>query len=133
MNARFWSSAAFAVFITHTALAQTMIDLRTQSKGVDHSGARSTKPFKSGSTLPVTCFRGEFFYMETAQPGKNLYACVAANVWTLYSGVPLPAMSGMGILSTDGSSAYWTTFSGDVSGGANAVQVRGIQGRSVAP
>ena len=35
--------------------AQTQVDLRTQSKGVDFTAAQSTKPFKSGGALPATC------------------------------------------------------------------------------
>lgn len=84
MDQLFWALSFSA--LAGAGAAQTMIDLRTQSKSVDHSGAQATKPFKSGSNLPAICSTGEFFYRTTGQPGRNLYACVATNTWTLYSG-----------------------------------------------
>ncbi|MBZ5678333.1 MAG: hypothetical protein LAP61_29190 [Acidobacteriia bacterium] len=56
-------------------LAQTQIDLRTQSKAVDFHAAPYTKPLKSGSSLPLTCTQGELFFLLTASPGTNVYGC----------------------------------------------------------
>ena len=56
-------------------MAQTQVDLRTQSKAVDFQAAPYTKPFKSGSALPLTCMQGELFFLLTATPGTNVYGC----------------------------------------------------------
>jgi hypothetical protein len=70
--------------ILASAGAQTQMHLRTQSNSIDHSAALSTKPFKSGTSLPAICSIGDFFF--NTQPGLNLFACTATNVWTLQSG-----------------------------------------------
>lgn len=62
--------------------SQTRVDLRTQTKSVDFSGAESTKPVKSGATLPATCTMGDMFYKTDGIPGKNLLACTASNSWS---------------------------------------------------
>jgi len=68
---------------TAGAYAQTAVDLRTQSKSVDFSGASSTKPAKVGTTLPAVCVAGEAFFKLDAAPGHNWYGCSEANVWVL--------------------------------------------------
>ncbi len=68
------------------AMGQTKIDLRTQTKSVDFSGANSTKPSKTGTALPANCDVGETFLKTDAVPGQNLYACTATNVWTVQGG-----------------------------------------------
>lgn len=93
------------------ASAQTLVDLRTQTKSVDFSNATTTKPFKSGTTLPATCSVGETFFKTNAPAGANLYACTAQNSWTAQSGT--------------------TTLSGDVTGALSATVVTQIQGRPV--
>jgi len=103
--------AALAALAACWGSGQTLVDLRTQSKSVDFSGASTTKPFKSGTALPATCSVGEAFFKTNAPAGSNLYACTAQNTWTLQSGS--------------------TTLSGDVSGPANATVVNQIQGRPV--
>jgi len=55
--------------------AQTQVDLRTQSKNVDFQAAAFTKPFKSGTALPMTCTQGEMFFLTSAAPGTNVYGC----------------------------------------------------------
>jgi hypothetical protein len=62
--------------------AQTQVDLKTQTKDVDFSGAPTTKPVKAGTALPATCGAGELFFKTNAAPGGNLYLCTAANTWT---------------------------------------------------
>src|SRR4051812_47640732 len=79
-----------------TAGAQTHLDLRTQTKSVDFSGATATKPFRSGPTLPTTCSVGEMFFLTTAVSGPNSFGCSAANSWTSQSG----DTSGVRILSS---------------------------------
>lgn len=61
---------------------QTTIDLRTQTKNVDFSGALATRPVKTGPTLPAQCSIGQMFFLTAAQAGRNLYGCTATNVWT---------------------------------------------------
>ena len=62
--------------------AQTLVDLRTQSKSIDFSAASSTKPFQTGATLPATCALGAAYFDTAAPAGKNLYGCTSANTWT---------------------------------------------------
>ena len=66
--------------------AQTQVDLRTQSKSVDFSGATSTRPVQTGTTLPAVCQTGQLFFKSDAPAGQNIYACTAPNVWTLEAG-----------------------------------------------
>ena len=61
--------------------AQTQVDLGKQSNDVDFSQAASTRPLKSGATLPSTCAVGQMFYLTSAVAGTNLYGCTAANTW----------------------------------------------------
>ena len=92
------------------ASAQTLVDLRTQTKSVDFSSATTTKPFKSGTALPATCGVGEAFFKSNAPAGSNLYACTSQNTWTLQGGAAL---------------------SGDVSGAMSSTVVTRIQGQPV--
>jgi hypothetical protein len=69
------------------ANAQTQIDLRTQAKSIDFTAANSTKPFKAGTALPGTCAVGEMFFNTGAAVGANLYACTAANTWSVQGGL----------------------------------------------
>jgi hypothetical protein len=55
--------------------AQTQVDLRTQSKDVDFQAATFTKPFKSGTSLPLTCTPTEMFFLTSAPAGMNVYGC----------------------------------------------------------
>jgi hypothetical protein len=64
-------------------IAQTRVDLRTQSKSVDFSGAASTKPSQAGTVLPSTCAVGQTFLNTAAQPGQNWYVCTATNTWSV--------------------------------------------------
>src|SRR3984885_9272341 len=70
--------------------AQTLVDLRTQSKSVDFTGASTTKPMKTGSILPAACGVGEAFFQTNAPAGSNLYLCTSQNSWTLQSGTVGP-------------------------------------------
>jgi len=91
--------------------AQTLIDLRTQSKSVDFSGAATTKPVKAGVALPATCSVAELFLKTDAPAGANLYVCASTNTWTVQAGAgPL---------------------GGDVTGTLPATVVKAIQGRPV--
>jgi len=94
-------------------MAQTAVDLRTQSKSVDFSGATSTKPSKTGTSLPSACSIGETFLNIGAATGQNLYVCTTTNGW-----------SAQGAGGT-------ATLGGDASGTPSGLTVIGIQGRPV--
>lgn len=49
----------------------------------DVSGKTSTKPIKSGTTLPGTCAVGEYFFKSDATAGQNTHACTATDTWVL--------------------------------------------------
>ena len=76
---------------------QTQVDLRTQTKDVDFSGAVSTTPWKVGTVLPATCSVGQVFFNTTAPAGQNVYLCTVVNSWT--------AMAGSGVRFTSGAGA----------------------------
>jgi hypothetical protein len=66
-----------------SALAQTTINGgRVVSGTWDASNALSSKPAKTGSSLPSACGVGEQFFLTTAPAGNNLYLCAAANTWS---------------------------------------------------
>jgi len=65
--------------------AQTAIDLKSQSRNIDFSGASTTRPFKTGTVLPATCSVGESFFKSNAIAGQNLYGCTATNTWSQMS------------------------------------------------
>jgi len=67
------------------AWGQTQIDLQAQSKNVDFTTSPTTRPLKSGVTLPATCNLGEMFFLTNAAAGANLYGCAATNAWTVES------------------------------------------------
>src|SRR5580692_2397154 len=110
--------------------AQTRIDLRTQGKSVDFSGASSTLPSQIGTALPVTCQLGATFVLTSAAAGQNWFLCTATNVWTV-QGNTLPLLSGNAnaILSTNGAALIWQTLAGDISGPASSATVGGLLGR----
>lgn len=66
-------------------MAQTKLDLRTQSRNVDFTSALSTKPFKTGDFLPAICAVGELFFRTNSPAGKNLHGCTTTNAWTAQS------------------------------------------------
>jgi len=78
--------ALLALSSTAGLLAQTQVDLRSQTKQVDFSAAPATRPVKTGTTAPATCATGDLFFRTTATPGQNLFGCVAANTWIQLSG-----------------------------------------------
>jgi hypothetical protein len=67
------------------ANAQTLVDLRTQSKSVNFTAASFTSPFQSGTSLPASCSVGQAYFETSAASGLNLYGCTATNSWTLLS------------------------------------------------
>jgi hypothetical protein len=113
LRLRIIATAAIAAssLLGQTQINQTQIDLRTQTKSADFSGATFTKPFRTGSTLPSTCSTGEAFFKLNATAGQNLYGCTATNTWTVMSA--------------------GSTAGGDVTGALSSLTVAGIQSRPV--
>lgn len=117
-------------------LGQTKIDLRTQTKSVDFTGATATKPARMGAALPATCNQGEFFFLSSAPAGQNVYGCSTANTWAL-EGAAIPqtslvpsSLNNSGkLLSTDGTSPTWQAAGGDVTGSPSTLKVGGLLGR----
>lgn len=94
------------VCLAGPVLCQTQIDLRTQSRNIDFTSAVSTKPFKSGASLPALCATAEVFFNLNAPAGQNLYVCTALNTWTA-------AYAAGGIATLNGIAAASQTFTND--------------------
>ena len=96
--------------------AQTQVDLRTQSKDVDFSGAGSTTPWKVGTVLPAACSVGQGFFNTTSPAGQNVYLCTAQNSWTATAGSGVRFTSGAGAPAgacTTGQDLYTDTMNQD--------------------
>ena len=117
---------------TRLGSSQTAVDLRTQSKSVDFSGAISTKPMQTGSSLPATCAVGQFYFLTGAPAGNNIYACNPANNWLLEgNSLVVNQTTANEVLSSNGTGTEWVPLGGDVSGAPGTVTVGGLQGHSV--
>ena len=68
--------------VVSPAAAQTRINLQYQSRDADFRSQAATKPFSIGTALPAVCDVGQAFFKTNADPGSNLYMCVATNIWT---------------------------------------------------
>ena len=80
-----------------TGHAQTRVDLRTQGKSIDFSDAVSTRPAKTGTTLPATCSPGELFFKTNAPEGNNLFGCTGAAQWKQMASITA-MVSGCGLI-----------------------------------
>ena len=88
--------SAFFAAISHTHLAASIADLAallapyaplvspTFTGAFDSSGATTTKPIKTGTTLPASCGTGEVFFDTDATAGSNVFTCIS-NTWTVIS------------------------------------------------
>jgi len=79
---RIIGSITLSLVATAFLNGQTQVDLATQSKNVDFSGAISTKPAKAGAAIPPSCSPGEMFFKTSAPAGQNLYGCTSTNTWS---------------------------------------------------
>jgi hypothetical protein len=130
---------ALAGFVPALLAGQTVVNGGRQITGSwDAGGAASTRPAKTGTSLPATCAVGDQYFRTDAAAGQNLFLCTAANTWTQISGgggggSSLPSMAGNAnkVLSNDGAVADWRALGGDVSGGPGAVSVDRIRGQAV--
>ena len=79
-----WKLTCILIVSTMLARAQTVVNGgRTISGPLDASGATTTKPAKSGTSLPGTCGVGEqFFRTSGVTASQNLYLCTATNTWS---------------------------------------------------
>ncbi len=75
---------------------QTLINLGTQARNVDFSGASETRPERTGTSAPLTCSTGDLFFNTTAPVGQNLFGCVSNNSWALLGGTANPGLSDPG-------------------------------------
>ncbi|HLH38376.1 MAG TPA: hypothetical protein VKX39_04445 [Bryobacteraceae bacterium] len=50
------------------------------------SNFTGTRPFQVGSVLPGICSVGQMFFETSAPSGQNVFACTAANVWSMIGG-----------------------------------------------
>jgi hypothetical protein len=73
----------------------------------DASGAKTTKPAKTGTALPAACSSGEAFLMTGAAGGQNLYLCKPDNAWTLASGGAIAGKTDQARVSNSIRSADW--------------------------
>lgn len=73
------------VTITFPASSATIATLgltNTFTGRQDATGAASTAPAKTGTSLPPTCGVGDLYFKSDATAGQNIYQCASANVWT---------------------------------------------------
>ncbi len=63
-----------ALLVAAGASGQTTLDLTRQGR------------LATGTALPAQCAVGQLFFKSNAAAGANLYACTAANTWTVESG-----------------------------------------------
>jgi hypothetical protein len=63
----------------------TTLNLQTQGRNPDFSSFPFTRPVSVGTTLPASCQVGQLYFNSAAAAGSNLYACTAANTWTVES------------------------------------------------
>lgn len=102
-----------------TATTPTTLNLQTQARNPDFSSFPFTRPVTVGSTLPSTCQIGQLYFNTAAAAGSNLYACTAANVWTLESApASTPVTPGASMAAQLGDFAA-TLSSGTLTIGAN--------------
>ena len=115
--------------------AQTKIDLSSQAKTVDFSQADSTRPSKTGTSLPATCAPGETFLKLDAPAGRNWHICVSENQWSEQGAeTPVAAAENAGrVLASNGSGLVWKQLGGDISGAPETLTVNKLSGRVLSP
>lgn len=73
----------------------------------DATGAASTAPGKTGTSLPATCVVGDVYFKSDATAGSNWYGCTSTNTWTVEGGGGSMTYPGSGIGVSNGSA--WLT------------------------
>lgn len=69
-----------------TTTTPTTLNLQTQGRNPDFSSFPFTRPVSVGATLPASCQVGQLYFNSAASAGSNLYACTAADTWTVEAG-----------------------------------------------
>lgn len=94
--------------------AQTAVDLRTQARNVDFSSAGSTRPVKTGSSLPAGCVSGGMFFLSSAPAGENLYGCTGCLVFYPSAGTAIDDARNSGNCAVQfDATQNTTTYTGD--------------------
>lgn len=112
---------------------QPKTDSQEQPKSIDFSTATSTRPMKTGTSLPAVCSVGELFFLTTAASGQNIFGCPGVNTWVqMQGGGGLPDVTGQSgkVLAVSGTNAQWLTPGGDADGAVSALTVRKVQGKA---
>lgn len=60
----------------------TLGNTNTLTGRQDATGAASTAPAKTGTSLPGTCIVGDLYFKSDATAGQNIYECQSTNTWT---------------------------------------------------
>jgi hypothetical protein len=122
----------------------TTLNLGTQSKNPDFAALGFTRPITVGTSLPATCLVGQMYFNSSAPAGSNIYACTAANTWTLMGGqalvLPLTVANGGTGTATPGLVAgtnitvtgTWPNQTISSTGGGTSGNATTIQGVAVA-
>jgi hypothetical protein len=79
---RYGFPVLLAVLIPVFGQTPTTLDLSTQSRNVDFSNFRFTRPLTTGSSLPPTCQIGQLFFNTAVAAGTNVFSCTAQDTWT---------------------------------------------------
>jgi hypothetical protein len=126
MKHSYWT-VGLALAAACCAGGQTQIDLRTQARDVDFSGAASTRPARTGTTMPSSCKTGELFFKTDETPGSNLYGCTATGVWNKLgnggSAFPDPTGQQRKALFSNGADTVWSEAVKTVTPGTGLVTV----------
>ena len=122
----FWCLGTTALFAQSTAMGS-----RTMEGDWDASGAKTTKPIKTGTALPAACSSGEAFFKTDVAGGQNLYLCKPDNAWTQVGGgarsasitdmAPVAADSGLILVVNPSSPIHLTRVYCAVQGSASVV------------
>jgi hypothetical protein len=65
-----------------SALAQTKVNLGSQTTNVDFSSFTSTRPFQVSTSFPSNCQTGALLFRSDFTSGSNLYGCINGT-WSL--------------------------------------------------
>jgi hypothetical protein len=139
-------SVAMLSLLIGPALAQTTINLQTQSRNPDFSDMPMTRPVSVGTALPPRCVAGQLFFNSTSSAGSNLFGCVTTNTWKVLGGYNLvPAgpttlgavmvsnNSGLVVTNNGALSANVGTGPGTLAAGDDARIVSSLQPTSLIP
>jgi hypothetical protein len=100
-------------------VANSQVDLKRQSKNADFSEFPTTKPFKTGTILPVTCSVGEVYFKTDVTPGQNLYGCTSSGWTVMGNSTPQGGSGGATMFSQLGDFRIVRTSSTTLSVGSN--------------